>query len=179
MPTTYTFTVIADYRTDHAEFVDAVFEAGADDGLVGFHADRGVTEITFDREADNLVEAISSAISQVEAAGARVRRIGPDEYVWAAEIASRLGLTREYVRLLISGIRGPGGFPMPVVPAARNPLWRWTDVTNWYASWKGDVTLDETRDAIIEAFNGRLQTRHAIDRLDPQTRELLAVAGAT
>jgi hypothetical protein len=164
--TLHSFTLITDYRTDQVEFVDALYEAGCDDATPSFDAAHGVTTIDFDREADSLTTAITTAIAQVESAGAQVRRIGPDEYVWAAEIAGRLGLTREYVRLLISGVRGPGGFPAPVAPAARNPLWRWTDVTNWYAGWKGDVELDVERDAIIEAFNGALQQRNALARLE-------------
>lgn len=52
MPT-FTFTLIAegsDLQSD--EFVDAVYEAGCDDALVG--QANGVQYVDFDREADTL-----------------------------------------------------------------------------------------------------------------------------
>jgi hypothetical protein len=57
---------------------------------------------------------------------ALVIRVEPDELVTAAEIAQALGRSRESVRLLIFGKRGPGGFPAPASHLrSRGRLWRW------------------------------------------------------
>jgi hypothetical protein len=56
-----------------------------------------------------------AAVDQVESIqGLRVMRVEPDDIVTMAEIADRSDRTRESVRLLIAGQRGPGGFPRPM-----------------------------------------------------------------
>lgn len=79
-----------------------------------------------------------SAIAAVESVLGRgsVMRVEPDELVWAAEIAHRLGRTRQSVRLLMHGKRGPGGFPRPAATATRNPLWRWSEVADWFERYE-------------------------------------------
>lgn len=69
--------------------------------------------------------------------GARAERVDED-LVTATEIAERSGLSREMVRLLASGRRGPGGFPqhrMSVGGGTRGPLraWAWAEVAAWLA----------------------------------------------
>jgi hypothetical protein len=94
----------------------------------------GSVYLDFDREAASFREAILSAIADVEKAsiGARVVRVEPDELVTMAEIARRSGRSRESVRQLVSGLRGPGDFPPPVASLKqRSPIWRWTEVSHW------------------------------------------------
>jgi len=43
-----------------------------------------------------------------------VVRVEPDDLVSAAEIARRVGRSRESIRQLGGGLRGPGGFPAPL-----------------------------------------------------------------
>jgi hypothetical protein len=59
------------------EVLDALYEAGCADGLVGSRD--GVVMIDFDREAATYDEAVRSAIADVEGAGvgARVERVEP------------------------------------------------------------------------------------------------------
>src|SRR5262249_29482712 len=58
--------------------VDALYEAGCDDGTIGSRA--GVVSIGFTRSAPTMREAIASAIRDVERAGigARVVRVEPE-----------------------------------------------------------------------------------------------------
>src|SRR5260370_5872604 len=140
MTDTYEFTLLVagpDLQTDEA--LNALAEIGCDDATVG--SSGGVQHMDFDREASSYLAAVISAINDVEAAvpGARVVRVLPDEYVSLAEIAGRTRRTRESVRLLSIGERGPGGFPPPAArEAERNKLWRWTEVAAWFAGALAD-----------------------------------------
>ena len=116
---TFRFTLIAegpDLQT--AELADALFDAGCDDALVG-RAD-GVQYLDFDREAPSLEQAIFSAVSDIEAIdGIDVVRLADAGLVSMADIGTRTGRTRESVRLLIAGERGPVGSPLlSPIPAA-------------------------------------------------------------
>ncbi len=131
----YEFTLLVggpDLQADEA--LNSLAEIGCDDATVG--SSGGVQHMDFDREASSYLAAVLSAIKDVEAAvpGARVVRVLPDEYVSLAEIAERTQRTRESVRLLSIGERGPGRFPPPAArEAERNKLWRWTEVAAWFA----------------------------------------------
>lgn len=108
-----------------------------------------------------------------------VTRVEPDELVWASEIAQRLGRTRQSVRLLIDGRRGPGGFPQPAASVTRNPLWRWSEVADWFERYEDRPLADPERSAVIGAFNGALETRRNLqarpDReLTKAVKQLLA-----
>jgi hypothetical protein len=171
---THEFTLLvegADLQSDAAQ--DALFEAGCDDATIGMTA--GVQHLHFDREARSLAEALVSAITAVEEAvpGVRVVRVAPDEYVTLAEIAKRTGRTRESVRLLATGDRGPGDFPPPAARAEqRNKLWRWAEVARWFTSRLGE-TVPGAPDAALSAVNGLLQTRTALSQLDAVDRDTI------
>jgi hypothetical protein len=147
--------------------LDALFEAGCDDATFG-EVD-GVQHGDFSRDAASLEEAIAGAMAAVERAvpGAVVIRVEPDDLVTASEIAERFGRSRESIRLLIAGRRGPGGFPAPVSHLkARGRLWRWAEVAAWAResiAWTGPGQ----EAAFIAAVNGALELR----RLAPRVRE--------
>lgn len=108
------------------------------------------------------VDAVLSAIEAVESVeGLEVVRVDPDELVWASEIAARTGRSRQSIDQLVKGQRGPGGFPPPASHATRNPLWRWSDVEEWFAKYEGRQPEVE-RPLVIGAINGALQARHAL-----------------
>src|SRR6266545_7635656 len=169
----YEFTLLvegADLQTDQAQ--DAVFGAGLDRSTIGMIA--GVQHLHFDREASSLAEALVSAITAVEQAvpGVRVVRVAPDEYVTLAEIAVRTGRTRESVRLLATGDRGPGDFPPPAARAAeRNRLWRWAEVAGWFAARLGERVA--VPDPALSVVNGLLQARTALAQLSAEDRDLV------
>ena len=130
----YTFTLVLEGVHELTnEFEDAVFETYQGDAGLGV-AD-GIAVLDFlERDANSAQEAILSAVEAIEKAGigARVIRVEPDDLVTAAEIADRTGRTRESIRLLAAGKRGPGGFPSPVRgTSTKARLWRWIDVLAW------------------------------------------------
>jgi hypothetical protein len=112
--------------------LDAFYEAGCSDALFGMR--EGVAYAEFARESDSLLDALLSAIRDVEVAGvgAKVEHVEPDELVTMSDIARRLEVTREGVRKWVAGLRGPGNFPPPAGGlTGRSPLWHWTDVVQW------------------------------------------------
>jgi hypothetical protein len=130
----YEFSVILSGIPDLTdEVLDRLYEAGCDDAMFGERD--GVTFADFTRQADSLREAVITAIRDVQKAGigARVVHVEPDEFVTMSEIARRLEVTREGVRKWVLGARGPGRFPPPAGHLSqKSPLWRWTDVVNWF-----------------------------------------------
>lgn len=140
--------------------IDALFEAGCDDATISQKGD--LIFAAFDREASSMLDAVISAISDVESVdGLEVLHVDPDELVWASEIAERVGRTRQSVDQLIKGQRGPGGFPPPASHATRNPLWRWSEVETWLADYEGREPETE-RSIVLGAINGALQARHSL-----------------
>ena len=86
----------------------------------------------FSREAEDAVQAVVSAIRDVEAAGMTVTGIAEDR-VTVSEIADRAHVTSASVRYWMSGQRGPGGFPPPTVRRERASLFSWAEVAAWLA----------------------------------------------
>jgi hypothetical protein len=172
-PTIHSFTLFlsgADVLSD--ERLGALFEGGCDDALFG--ARDGAQYGAFDREADSFSEALASAIEDVSTAvpGLQVVRIEPDQLVTMAAIAERSGLSREYIRLLSTNERGPGGFPAPVTYADhKTRLWHWPDVAHWLTEHdKAKVDVDARAADLVAALNAafdlREHARHLHDRRD-------------
>jgi predicted DNA-binding transcriptional regulator AlpA len=168
----YEFTLVVEGDVEKDEHLDALFEAGCDDATFGIVDDVGYAD--FIREAPSIGEAVRSAIDQIESVpGLRVLRAEPDDLVTMREIAERLGRSRESVRLLIKGDRGPGGFPPPVSHLkARSRLWRWSEVAAWAENVSPPVDLHAA--AIIAAINAALVLRQSAARLSSEERRLVS-----
>jgi hypothetical protein len=172
-PAIHSFTLFfsdADVLDD--EQLDALYEAGCDDALFGVRD--GAQYGAFDREANSFSEALASAIGDVTSAvpGLQVVRIEPDELVTMAAIAKRSGLSREYIRLLSTNERGPGGFPAPVTYADhKTRLWHWPDIAHWLTCHqKAKVEVDAHAADLVAAMNAafdlREHARHLHDKHD-------------
>lgn len=156
----FTFTLVVegpDLQTD--EIVNALYEAGCDDALVG--RSDGVQFLDFDREAESVGKAVMSAVADVESVeGILVSRIADAGLVSMADIAVRTGRTRESVRLLVAGERGPGGFPPPATdPRSRYRLWRASEVEHWMREYLGGAS-EWQEDVFLGALNVGLEFRH-------------------
>ncbi len=164
--TTHTFTLIVDgpdLQSD--ELANAVYEAGGDDALIG-RAD-GIQFVDFDRDADSLQDAVLSAVAELETIEeVTVLRLADAGLVSMADIAARTGRTRESVRLLITGERGPGGFPPPMTdPRSRYRLWRSDEVETWFQTHLTTTLSDAIDDHVRAAINAGLELRRHQDRL--------------
>ncbi|HUC36932.1 MAG TPA: hypothetical protein VMR97_07400 [Acidimicrobiales bacterium] len=159
----YEFTLVIEGDLTQEDVARALFEAGCDDATFGVIDGMGYGD--FVREAASFSDAVLGAIRQVESTNLlRVLRVEPDDIVTMADIADRLDRTRESVRLLIAGRRGPGGFPSPISHGVeRGRLWRWSDV----AMWLDQLEPDELEAAhFIAAVNATLELRRHLPVLN-------------
>lgn len=128
MPT-YVFTLVLDRRPDDDELA-RLLEAGCDDAIFGI--ENGLPVAEFDREAPAPADAIASAVRDIESAGLNVLRVLDQDLVTLADIADRIGRSRESVRRYATGERGGGGFPRPVNPGRDGTVfYRWSEVGPW------------------------------------------------
>lgn len=159
---TFTFALVLDgFHEPSPKIEDALYEAGCDDGILTFRGRTPVIE--FDRQADCIELAISSAINDVEKAdiSAIVLRVEPDDLVNASEIARRTKKTREAIRLWIEGERGSGDFPPPMAILEQSILWSWQEVAAWLVQHE---LLNENQLKIARAisyFNVFLENQRA------------------
>lgn len=172
--TTHTFTLIVEGPDlQSGELIDKVFEAGCDDALIG-QVD-GIQFADFDREANTLRDAVLSAVAELESIeGVTVLRLADAGLVSMADIAARTGRTRESVRLLITGERGPGGFPPPVTdPRSRYRLWRSDEVEVWLQRFLAAPFDDSAVDRIRAVINASLELRNHWAHLEGSERSEL------
>lgn len=166
---THTFTLLlhgADPMTK--DNMRALERAGCNDALFGRRGT--VSYADFDREAASFGEAVLSAVHDVEGAvpGLKVTRVEPEELVSASQIAVRTKRTRESIRLLIEGKRGPGSFPAPAVwLSPSRKLWRWTDVAEWFTTSLQNPVSDVQTAAFVASVNAALAVRRNSAFLPP------------
>jgi hypothetical protein len=153
--TTHVFVVVLD-RQPTDEELDRLFAAGCDDATFG--VEHGLPIGEFDRTAPTLADAIASAVRAVESANLTVVRVLDEDLLTLADIADRIGQSRESVRRYASGERGPGGFPPPVNPARDGTLfYRWSEVAPWLRA-RLDLEVPEVELTLVVA-NLILQAR--------------------
>lgn len=180
--TTHQFTLIVEGPDlQDPDNLDALYAAGCDDATVGRIGE--VQYIDFDRESAGFGEAVASALKDVEGAipGAHVNQLEPDDLVTMAEIAQRTGRTRESIRLLIAGERGPGGFPPPATHfRERQRMWRWNEVATWFAAELREPQPigDPCRWQFTTLLNARLAWRRGEGELSAEDRTLIEEAVA-
>lgn len=160
--TLYNFTLtLSGVTSDTPGLEDALFTAGCDDALVCFYGTAVYLE--FDRESETLVQAVLTAVRDIEFAGINARVESVDStLVGLSDIAELTGLTRQAVALLKDGARGSRKFPGPVQRVKGNsPLWHWSAVVDWLVQ-EGRIT-DESQLAInahvLDSINLALQMR--------------------
>jgi hypothetical protein len=149
------------------------------EGLTWGESD-GQVVVTAEVSGKRLVGAVTEAITAVESIpGARVMRVGPDQYVSQAEIARRIGVSRQYVSLLASGARGPGDFPAPAVGSGRSAIWQWPAVADWLVRSGLSAAERNHDDAVFAAVNATLEARRAGSTLSgPEQAVLRGFAAA-
>jgi len=159
---TYNFVlVLSGVSEPDGRLEDALFEAGCDDAVLAFR--NGIAYLEFDRRAPSLDAAILSAVRDVERADPRlaVVFVEPGDFVNASEIARRVQVTREYIRLLVQGKRGKGDFPAPQSGLTGKTLvWSWAEVVRWMFQHDllEDVAVVNTAETIRD-INDALEIR--------------------
>jgi hypothetical protein len=158
----HVFTIVLDRDPTDAEF-DALFEATGDDPGIG--NERGVPIVHFNRSAQTLADALVSAVRDIESVGLKAMRVRDDDLLTLADIADRVGRSRESVRRYATGERGGGGFPPPVNPEHEGTLfYRWSEVSLWLRERLG-IEVDDT-DRVLVVANLLLQARQHRDHVE-------------
>ncbi len=155
----YQFTlVLSEVNEVTSDLEDALYEAGCDDMLI--NSRNGVIYLDVDRGGANFEEAVLSAIHHVFNAkiNTKISSIEPSHLVTLSDIARRSDVERQAIHMYISGERGPGGFPGPVLKVEdKSPLWLWSDVARWLYKNGKNISAEEYDIALcIEAFNAAL-----------------------
>lgn len=136
--------------------------------------DRRGGAVMFSREADDAVQAVVSAVKDVESAGMTPVGVTEDR-VTVDEIAERAGRTATTVRYWIAGERGPGGFPEPVVERQRSSEWSWAEVAAWLSAAKigrvDHIAAETARVCVL--VNSALAVRRGIRELPKRDRPLI------
>jgi hypothetical protein len=159
---------------DHAEALGEVLSAaGGIDATV--QADHRGGRVMFSREAHDAVQAIVSAIEDVETTGMRVTGVTEDR-VTISEIAERARVTPASARYWVTGERGPGDFPEPIVRRQRASLYSWAEVSAWLDAAKlGEVDHAAAETAQACALIGAaLTVRTGMRELPKHDRPLVA-----
>jgi hypothetical protein len=157
--------------------LDALVDAGCRDATFGKEGGRQYAD--FDREAKSFPAAVLSAIRDVRQAlpEAAIVRVEPDDLVSMTEIAQRLGLTKEAIRLYVEGRRGGGGFPAPLAwIAQKHRVWRWSDVADWLVTARDADAQLVANAQFIAALNGVLQANLHSRHLEATERRAVAEA---
>ena len=124
----YSFTLVLDGpNVLDSDILDKLLTSGFDDVLFGERG--GVQKGDFEREnsgsyADTVLDAISEL--EVVVPGLTVARVQPEELVGVTDVATRVGRSRESIRLLAEGRRHADQqpFPTPTVrTAGHRRLW--------------------------------------------------------
>lgn len=128
---TFEFTLrfsLADASENPDDHVEALYEAGCDDAVVGVGR-RGHVALMFAREARSAFHAVTSAVRDVRKAipGAVLVEASPD-FVGLTDVADIAGFTRQNMRKLM--LANPATFP-PAVHEGSPALWHLASVLGW------------------------------------------------
>jgi len=135
---TFEFTLIfalADAGADPSRYIDALFEEGCDDAVLGVGR-HGAIALDFCRESNSADEAMKSAKASVERAipGAKLIEVKPD-LVNLSDIAAAAGCSRQNVQKYaigdIKGVQAP--FPLTAFTGSQN-LWHLYEVAEWFTA---------------------------------------------
>lgn len=118
-------------------YLDALFEAGCDDAVVGTGLP-GCLALDFTRESASALAALTTAVSDVKAAipQARLTEVGPDLLNMSdiADVVSEQvqSITRQTVRkyAMAEVVRVKNRFPAAAV-SGNSPVWHLADVLAW------------------------------------------------
>lgn len=114
------------------------------------------------------------AVRCFEAMGLRPVRLDADDWVTLADIADRVGRSRETVRLWSTGRLGRGDFPAPLNPGRDTTFFSWVEVAAWlYAGQPGSTGARD--EPVLAALNLALQLRRLLPWLS-RPRSVLALA---
>ncbi|HET6630912.1 MAG TPA: DNA-binding protein [Woeseiaceae bacterium] len=165
----YDFTLkfaLARHGADPEQFVGRLLEEGCDDALIGI-GKRGRIALNFGREANSADEAFLTAISDVKRAIPDVAFIeATPDLVGIPDIASVVGVTRQYVRKLVED--STRDFPPPVHDGKR-AIWHLETVLTWFSAECRDVDEATMEVSRLAMYCNHLKERQRLGKKIPET----------
>jgi predicted DNA-binding transcriptional regulator AlpA len=139
----YEFTLkfkLPDPGTDADMYVDALYESGCDDAIIGVGL-RGLIGLDFIRQALSAYEAIFSAIEDVRKAipQAELMEASPD-FVGITDIAKLIGCSRQNIQKLLS--KTNSSFPLAVYGGSQS-VWHLSEILTWLIESK-NYNIDQS-----------------------------------
>jgi hypothetical protein len=136
------------------DMIGKLLKVGCGDAIFGRLNGRAFAD--FGREADSFEDAVLSACRDIGRAGIGVTgfRLDDDDYVSQADIARKIGMSKQSVSMYASGARGPGGFPRPRV-LSKDALYSWAEVSEWLGragKLPADVAAEAETRKLIQAI---------------------------
>jgi len=161
----YEFTLkfsLGDKASDPESYIERLAEAGCDDALIGM-GQQGRIAFNFNREADNALSAVCSAIQNIKSVipDAILIEATPD-FVGISDIADILGYSRQNIRKLMLNHRA--SFPAPI-HEGKSAIWHLSSVLTWFKDRK-DYPVD---DVLFDVTQANMQLNIAKENfyLDP------------
>lgn len=161
----YEFTLKFNFSTpsiDPETYLESLCEAGCDDALIGI-GQVGRIAFNFNREAENALNALCSAIAQIKSVlpDAELIEATPD-FVGLTDIAELVGYSRQNIRKIM--LNSGASFPAPI-HEGNSAIWHLASVLDWLKEGKG-YTID---DSLRDLANATMQLNIAKEtvKLDP------------
>ena len=155
------------------EVMNALFEAGCDDGTIALRSGRPY--MAFSASAiDERRRSTRNRLFRSAGIGADVLRVDYCNLVTQADIARKIGRSRQLVHQYMTGERGPGAFPMPACAITEKvPLWFWCEVAYWL--WENNLVKEDVlRDAQeVETINSVLDLQRQKKENPELTQEII------
>lgn len=120
----------------------------------------GQVEVEIEIDAPSAADAWTRIRADLRHAGASPLRVALD-LVSTSDIAARLEVSREIVRLWAAGKRREG-YPAPFDRVSQSPVWRWSDIAEWVSAQED---LNSKLDCVpfpslfVDRINGLLSHR--------------------
>ncbi|MCW8831231.1 MAG: DNA-binding protein [Gammaproteobacteria bacterium] len=163
---------LADDSTEPDAYIERLAEHGCDDALVGI-GQNGRIALQFNRQAENALEAVFSAVENIKVAipNAELIEATPD-LVGLTDIADVLGFSRQNIRKLM--LNNKASFPAPV-HEGKAALWHLSNVLNWLKQ-AGRYSIDESLLDVAKA-NMQLNIAKEAVSLDSSVQDRFYLVG--
>jgi len=137
--------IVEDPQERSYDQIEEIIAKDYDDILFG--STNGEFELDFEIKDISMMSAINKAIEYIAPINLVVKRISPDSYVTASEIARRVHISREGVRKMISGdIKSKNTFPRPSFFLSGSSVWVWPVVVRWFYE-NGKTDIEKVKEA--------------------------------
>ena len=163
--TDYEFSLVMEREPDELESAEIAAGIPTLYTMEGGPGSPSTAQFTVD-DAETFVEAVTTSVRQMEAAGVPILGLEISDTVTVEEIAMRTGRDVESIRALASGSDGPGGFPPGSSADDGYSFYSWPQVARWFRVHhpEQDFEFDEQARAMDHILRARRFLRdHADD----------------